>query len=222
MKRMSLVLIASALFITACGQQDNERASNARDGSTTGAVEAPREAPPAPQADAESKLEAAADAAGSAARDVMTSAESAVEKAAEKVETVASEAMETAESVAQAAAEKLETAKESLAAAVDKPARPEIMIASTSASQDEVMALAQSSGCLACHKLDTKLVGPSWQDVGKKYKGDPGARAMLIDKVKKGGSGNWNDITGGVPMPPYSPRVSDANIEKMVDFVLNP
>jgi len=43
----------------------------------------------------------------------------------------------------------------------------------------------------------------------------------LINKVKRGGKGNWLQVTGGVPMPPYSPRVSDANIESLVDFVLS-
>ncbi len=80
--------------------------------------------------------------------------------------------------------------------------------------------LAKKSGCLACHGVEKKVVGPAWKDVAAKYKGDAGARAMLIEKVKKGGKGNWTEVTHGVPMPPYSPRVSDANIEKLVDFVL--
>lgn len=80
--------------------------------------------------------------------------------------------------------------------------------------------LAKKSGCLACHAVDKKVVGPAWQDVGKKYKGDAAAKATLIEKVKKGGKGNWTEVTGGVPMPPYSPRVADADIEKLVDFVL--
>jgi cytochrome c len=77
--------------------------------------------------------------------------------------------------------------------------------------------LAKKSGCLACHSVDKKIVGPAWADVGKKYKGDAGAKAALIAKVKKGGKGVW----GPAPMPPYSPRVSDANIEKLVGFVLS-
>ncbi|MBL1275281.1 MAG: c-type cytochrome [Ectothiorhodospiraceae bacterium] len=77
--------------------------------------------------------------------------------------------------------------------------------------------LAKKSGCLACHSVEKKIVGPAWRDVGKKYKGDAGAKAALITKVKKGGKGAW----GAAPMPPYSPRVSDANIEKLVDFVLS-
>ncbi len=80
--------------------------------------------------------------------------------------------------------------------------------------------LAKKSGCLACHSVEKKVVGPAWKDVAAKYKGDAGAKAALIEKVKKGGKGNWTEVTGGAPMPPYSPRVADADIEKLVDFVL--
>lgn len=80
--------------------------------------------------------------------------------------------------------------------------------------------LAKKSGCLACHSVEKKVVGPAWKDVAAKYKGDAGARDALIAKVKKGGKGNWTAVTGGVPMPPYSPRVADADIETLVDFVL--
>ncbi len=76
--------------------------------------------------------------------------------------------------------------------------------------------LAKKSGCLACHSIEKKIVGPSWKDVAAKYKGEAGARDLLIGKVKKGGKGTW----GPAPMPPYSPRVTDANIEKLVDFIL--
>ncbi len=80
--------------------------------------------------------------------------------------------------------------------------------------------LAKKSGCLACHSVDAKVVGPAWKDVAAKYKGDPTAKDALVAKVKAGGRGNWTDVTGGVPMPPYAPRVADADIEKLVDFVL--
>lgn len=80
--------------------------------------------------------------------------------------------------------------------------------------------LAKKSGCLACHAVDKKVVGPAWKDVSAKYKGKATAKADLVTKVKAGGKGNWTEVTGGVPMPPYSPRVADADIEKLVDFVL--
>ena len=88
-------------------------------------------------------------------------------------------------------------------------------------NHDEGLALAGKSGCLACHQIDTKLVGPAWRDVSKRYKGDSGAKARLVEKVKMGGKGNWTQVTGGIPMPPNSPRVSDENIKKLVTFVLS-
>lgn len=88
-------------------------------------------------------------------------------------------------------------------------------------SQEEGLELAKKSGCLACHKIETKLVGPAWHDVSKRYKGDADAKARLVEKVKKGGKGNWTAVTGGAAMPPNSPRVSDENIEKLVTFVLS-
>lgn len=91
------------------------------------------------------------------------------------------------------------------------------------ASADEAasLELAKKSGCLACHSIEKKVVGPAWKDVSARYKGKPEAKAQLVDKVKKGGKGNWTDVTGGAPMPPYSPRVSDADIESLVTFVLS-
>ena len=70
------------------------------------------------------------------------------------------------------------------------------------------------------HSVEKKVVGPAWSDVAARYRNADGARARLIEKVKRGGKGNWLQITGGVPMPPYSPRVADADIEALVDFVL--
>lgn len=75
--------------------------------------------------------------------------------------------------------------------------------------------LAKKNNCLACHAVDHKVVGPAYKDVAAKYKGDKGAEAKLIAKVKKGGSGNW----GSVPMPP-NPQVSDADLKTIIQWVL--
>lgn len=75
--------------------------------------------------------------------------------------------------------------------------------------------LAKKSGCLACHAADKKVVGPSYQDVAKKYAGNAGAEAMLAKKIKKGGKGTW----GNVPMPPNA-AVKDADIQTLVKWIL--
>jgi cytochrome c len=75
--------------------------------------------------------------------------------------------------------------------------------------------LIKKNGCSACHANDKKVVGPAYADVAAKYKGNAGAAAKLMEKVKKGGSGVW----GPVPMPP-NPNVSDADLKVIITYVL--
>jgi cytochrome c len=77
-------------------------------------------------------------------------------------------------------------------------------------------ALAKKHNCLTCHAVDKKVIGPSYQEVAGKYKGDAGAEAKLIAKVKNGGSGTW----GQIPMPPNA-AVPDADIKSIVKWVLS-
>ena len=44
----------------------------------------------------------------------------------------------------------------------------------------------KSKGCLGCHDMNTKKVGPAYKDVAAKYKGDKGAAATLVEKLKDG------------------------------------
>lgn len=76
-------------------------------------------------------------------------------------------------------------------------------------------ALMQKDGCAACHAVDKKIVGPSYQDVAAKYKGDATALAKLTQKVKAGGAGVW----GQIPMPPNA-QVPDNDITTLVSWIL--
>lgn len=76
--------------------------------------------------------------------------------------------------------------------------------------------MAQKEGCLGCHTVDKKLVGPAWKDVAAKYKGDAGAEAKLLKKVREGGKGVWGDI-----VQPPNTTTSDADLKTLVKFVLS-
>jgi cytochrome c len=76
-------------------------------------------------------------------------------------------------------------------------------------------AMMKKNGCAACHAIDKKLIGPPYQDVAAKYKGDKDALTKLSDKVKKGGVGAW----GQVPMPPNA-QIPDADIKDLVSWIL--
>jgi cytochrome c len=78
-------------------------------------------------------------------------------------------------------------------------------------------ALAKKHNCLACHVVKgPKTVGPAYSDVAKKYAGRKGAEAMLVEKVKNGGSGVW----GQIPMPPNA-QVPDADVHALVKWILS-
>jgi S-disulfanyl-L-cysteine oxidoreductase SoxD len=65
------------------------------------------------------------------------------------------------------------------------------------------MDLLQKNGCVACHSVTSKLVGPAFVDVAKKH----AAQAdYLAGKIRSGGSGVW----GTIPMPPQTIAAEDA------------
>jgi cytochrome c len=91
------------------------------------------------------------------------------------------------------------------------------LMMTASAYAAEMPALAKKMNCTACHAIDKKVVGPAWQDVANKYKGDASAAEKLQVKVSKGGSGNW----GTMPMPPNDAAgTKQAEIKELVSFIL--
>jgi cytochrome c len=76
--------------------------------------------------------------------------------------------------------------------------------------------LIQKSDCLTCHRVDVKLLGPSYQDVAAKYPATAENIEMLAGKIIKGGAGNWGDI----PMTPH-PSISENDAKKMVEYILS-
>ncbi len=121
-------------------------------------------------------------------------------------------AAETAAAEAPAAEAPTAEAPAAEAPAAEAPAAP----AAAPAAGGDQLALATSSGCMACHQVEMKVVGPAYKEVAAKYKGDAGALDMLVAKVKSGGSGTW----GQIPMPPNG-HVSDENIRAIVTWVLS-
>ncbi len=55
--------------------------------------------------------------------------------------------------------------------------------AGTASAQE---ALAKSSGCLGCHDVSAKKVGPSFKDIAAKYKGKADAEGKLVTALTEG------------------------------------
>ncbi len=68
--------------------------------------------------------------------------------------------------------------------------------------------LLKAKGCLMCHEVDKKKVGPAFQDVAVKYKGNKEAESKLAAALKEG-KGH-----------PVRISATDAELKSLVQYVL--
>ncbi len=76
--------------------------------------------------------------------------------------------------------------------------------------------LIAKSDCVGCHKLDKKLIGPSYLDIAKKYPSNEKNVAYLSGKIIKGGSGVW----GTIPMAAHTYLKKD-DAKSMAKYILS-
>ncbi len=75
--------------------------------------------------------------------------------------------------------------------------------------------LARQKGCMACHDIKTKKVGPSYTDIAKRYECRGDALDSLTEKTFKGGAGVW----GSIPMPPQ--KIPEAEARQIVQWIIS-
>jgi cytochrome c len=92
---------------------------------------------------------------------------------------------------------------------------PAVVDLSSNPDYQAGLAIEAKSDCATCHKLDEKLVGPSFRDIANKYPNDDATITMLAGKVINGGAGNW----GQVPMTPH-PQLSQDDAKTIVKYIL--
>lgn len=75
--------------------------------------------------------------------------------------------------------------------------------------------LAAAKGCMACHDVKAKSLGPAFNQVAMRYSTKD--TEMLAKRVLEGGSGSW----GNVPMPSNATTgVTEADARKLVGWIL--
>ena len=92
-------------------------------------------------------------------------------------------------------------------------ATPAPAAAKADAGAAAAIALTQKNGCVACHGLESKILGPGFREVAKKHAGRADAVDYLAGKVKAGGAGVW----GAIPMPPQT--LSDADAKAIAQWL---
>ncbi len=84
------------------------------------------------------------------------------------------------------------------------------------AANDKAIELIAGSDCLTCHKVNEKVIGPSYVDVAKKYEATDANIKLLADKIINGGSGVW----GEVAMAGH-PQISEDDAQAIVKYILS-
>lgn len=87
------------------------------------------------------------------------------------------------------------------------------LVSSGYANEGEV--LVKSHGCMSCHRIETKAVGPALKDIARVYSNDPKSKIRLIESIKKGSKGKW----GVIPMPPQH-KVNDKDAETIYKWII--
>ncbi len=68
--------------------------------------------------------------------------------------------------------------------------------------------------CKACHKVAEKSIGPSFEDIAKRYQKDPNATAYLLGKIRNGGSGVWGETA-----MPGNPDLKEVDAQQIVGWI---
>jgi len=72
-----------------------------------------------------------------------------------------------------------------------------------------------ASNCMNCHAFNSKLIGPSYMDIGKRYSNNAAAEKELVKHIKEGSK----DIWGSTVMPTH-PELTDDETLKMVRWIM--
>ena len=92
---------------------------------------------------------------------------------------------------------------------------------STNANALDVLAaqmLARQSGCLACHSVYQKKLGPAWKDVASKYHNEPDAAQKLYRHVTTGRKAKFDD--GHEQDHPIVKTTDTKRIDNLVAWIL--
>ena len=97
------------------------------------------------------------------------------------------------------------------------------LLCTAAAQADE--ALAKAKGCLACHTVDKKLIGPIYKDVAKKYAGQKDAEARIASSIVKGtpvpaGVGWQKEGKATLPFMPPNATVKPDEATKLAKWIL--
>ena len=80
----------------------------------------------------------------------------------------------------------------------------------------QAQSLITKNNCVACHRVNEALVGPSFLEIAKRYADDAAVFEKLSKSIIEGGSGKW----GAISMPPH-PMLTKTETVQLIDYILD-
>ncbi|MEO8582523.1 MAG: c-type cytochrome [Flavitalea sp.] len=78
------------------------------------------------------------------------------------------------------------------------------------------LAIIKTSNCFNCHGFNTKIIGPSFYEISKRYAGNNANIDIVAKRIRDGSAGVW----GAVGMPTH-PEISEAQSKEIVKWILD-
>lgn len=85
----------------------------------------------------------------------------------------------------------------------------------TPKKENSAISLILKSNCFTCHAVKNKIIGPSFEQVARKYPLNSASIESLSKKVMAGTTGTW----GNLVMPPHH-SIPRENVKEMVRWIL--
>lgn len=84
----------------------------------------------------------------------------------------------------------------------------------TVSSRLNALSIMASSNCFTCHKAKDKLIGPSFEEIAKRYRPTLENKTYLIQKIRQGSRDVWSDI-----IMPAQPELEEEDISQILDWI---
>jgi cytochrome c len=88
-------------------------------------------------------------------------------------------------------------------------------------AESQLPEIARKAGCMACHKIQGKIIGPGFAWVSYKYKDDKdNGKKAIVNQIIHGGQGQWIRYVGTIFMPPAMVQLTEEQLNELADFIL--
>ena len=95
-----------------------------------------------------------------------------------------------------------------------------LQAASAFAEPPEPTELIDQQHCMFCHTSDAPFLAPSFHQIAERYRDNPNASTILVEKLRHGGKAHWGDMPMPLPEDRGGP-LSAEDARTLVQWVLS-